>query len=241
METYTPGYSSRSVDFMRRRRAATHAAFFIPYLRPDMRLLDCGCGPGTITIDLAGLVAEAVGIDQEDLQFEQAPNVRFQAASVYALPFPDAHFDAVFSHALFEHLRNPAAALAEIQRVLRPGGVVGFRAPDWGGFLIHPMTEALQSALDAYQDLQRRNGGDVRAGRKLASMLRQAGFQDVRASASFEIYREPELIGEFLASQLAAAGEAQMAETWRIWTRDPDALFAQAWGEAVARSRTIAE
>lgn len=241
MEIYTPGYGAHSVDFMRRRRASTHAQFFLPFLKSDMRLLDCGSGPGTITVDLAGLVAEAIGVDQEDRQFEQAQNVRFLAASVYSLPFPEAYFDAVFSHALFEHLQTPFLALSEINRVLRPGGVVGLRAPDWGGFLIHPMTEALQVALDGYQSLQTRNGGDVHAGRKLASMLCEAGFQDVRPSASYEVYEEPQIIGEYLASQLDSAGETRMADTWTSWSRNPDALFAQAWGEAVGRSRTIAE
>jgi len=64
-ETYTPGYSEPTLRLMLMRTAAKHAAFFTPLLRQGMRVLDCGCGPGTITLDLATLVApgRVVGID----------------------------------------------------------------------------------------------------------------------------------------------------------------------------------
>lgn len=209
-ETYTPGYGANAADFMAQRRAGTHAAFFTPRLRPGMRLLDCGCGPGTLTVDLAGIVApgEVVGVDRETSQVETARtlarlrgvNARFEAASVYELPFPDRHFDAAFSHALFEHLREPLRALAEIKRVLKPGGFAGLRCPDWGGFLIHPSTELLDQAIASYKDLQTANGGDVTAGRKLGSWLRQAGFQNVDMSASYECYEEPARIAGYFGA-----------------------------------------
>src|SRR5512142_1845750 len=101
------------------RQAESHAAFFTPYLSPGMRLLDCGCGPGSITCGLAGIVAPGgvVGIDLYAKALDAAQsvsNVRFQAASVYELPFPDGSFDAVFSHAVLEHLAEPLKALAEM-------------------------------------------------------------------------------------------------------------------------------
>jgi ubiquinone/menaquinone biosynthesis C-methylase UbiE len=252
-ETYTPGYSANASDFMAQRRASTHAAFFTPRLRPGMRLLDCGCGPGTLTVDLAEFIApgEAVGVDREATQVEAARtlarergvNARFEAASVYELPFPDGQFDVAFSHALFEHLGEPLTALGEIKRVLKSGGFAGLRCPDWGGFLIHPSSELLDQAITFYKDLQAANGGDVTAGRKLGSWLRQAGFQNVAISAAYEIYREPARIAEYLARQIEVAPDARpeaasehqinMAAELRRWSTDPDALFAQAWCEAV--------
>lgn len=139
-ETYTPGYSEPSLRLMFERTAAKHAAFFTPFLQRGMRLLDCGCGPGTITLDLAKIVApgHAFGIDLEPGQVrcaqdrakqQQQTNASFQVASIYALPFEDGHFDAVFAHALFEHLREPVKALREMRRVLRSSGLVGVRSP----------------------------------------------------------------------------------------------------------------
>ena len=51
--TYTCGYSSAAMQIMASRTAEVHARFLLDYLRPGMRLLDCGCGPGSITVGLA--------------------------------------------------------------------------------------------------------------------------------------------------------------------------------------------
>jgi SAM-dependent methyltransferase len=230
-ESYTPGYTENALDFMRRRTAQCHAAFFLPFLKPGMRLLDCGCGPGAITRGLAALVApgEVVPIDLEISQCP--PDLQPRAADVYALPFPSGCFDAVFSHALFEHLRHPLRALAEIRRVLKPGGVAGLRAPDWGGFLLHPRPPAFDAAVRRYREVQTANGGDVEAGRKLGSLLRAAGFESVRQGASYEVYPDPKLIAEFMALRLEPQSPSDAAAL-RDWARHPDALFAQAWGEA---------
>ncbi len=133
--TYTPGYSAPVLSLMEQRTADTHAGFFLPQLMPGWCVLDAGCGPGTITLGLARRVAPGLvtGIDVEDSQFakarEQAEreglNVEFRKASVYQLPFQDDCFDAVFSHALLEHLSDPGAALAELRRVLKPEGLIG--------------------------------------------------------------------------------------------------------------------
>ena len=129
--TYTPGYSAPILSFMEQRTADTHAGFFMPQLMTGWSVLDAGCGPGTITLGLARRVAPGVvtGVDIEDSQVaesrEQARReglaVEFRKASVYDLPFPDHHFDAVFSHALLEHLADPNAALREFRRVLKAG------------------------------------------------------------------------------------------------------------------------
>jgi SAM-dependent methyltransferase len=250
-ESYTPGYTDDVIRFMARRRAATHAAFIVPLLAPGMRLLDCGCGPGAITLGLARALrpGEVVGIDREGDQLAAARAeaareglaARFVAGSTYALPFADASFAAAFAHALFEHLADPGGAVRELGRVVRPGGFLGVRSPDWGGFLLHPRPPEVERALTAYQDLQRRNGGDVHVGRKLPSLLRAAGFLRVRASASYEVYEDPSLVAELLARRLGRVDDpalprdaaAQAAGALRAWGQDPDALFAAAWVEAV--------
>ena len=119
------------------RTAAKEAAFFLPLLRAGMRVLDLGCGPGSIILGFAQAVApgEAVGVDLQPSQVAQAQalsvawgvtNAHFEVADVYSLPFPDGFFDAVFAHAVLMHLREPVRALEEVRRVLRPGGMLEF-------------------------------------------------------------------------------------------------------------------
>src|SRR5205814_2002456 len=133
----------------------------------------------------------------------------------YRLEFENDTFDGVFSHALFEHLAQPLGALAEVHRVLKPGGFAGLRSPDWGGLLVHPCDEATQSALSARTALQTRNGGNVHAGRHLGEWLRQAGFEAVTITASYEIYPENTPIVEHIASQLEKDRQPNHAQAWR--------------------------
>jgi SAM-dependent methyltransferase len=242
METYTPGYTENASDFMARRSAQTHAAFLLPHLRESSRLLDCGCGPGSVTCDFARRIpsGHVTGIDREASQIERArshaaeqqlTNVKFDVGSVYELPFPDSSFDVVFAHAVFEHLSSPASALAEIHRVLSPGGLVALRSPDWGGFIIAPGTPGLDAAIERYTGMQTANGGDVHVGRKFPGLLRSAGFTSLAFSASYECYESPPFIGEYLALRLDSAGAREEAEALRAWSHHPDAIFAQAWCE----------
>lgn len=243
-ENYTPGYTQNATEFMAQRSAHTHAAFLLPHLRDSLRLLDCGCGPGSVTCDFARIITSGhvTGIDLEESQIESArnraaslklPNVTFEVGSIYELPFPDASFDVVFAHAVFEHLSSPDAAVAEVHRVLVPGGLVALRSPDWGGFIVAPDTGGLQSALNRYIEIQTANGGDVYVGRRFPGLLRSAGFESRSFSASYECYQSPAFIGEYLALRLASADAQAEAEALREWSRHPDAVFAQSWCEIV--------
>jgi SAM-dependent methyltransferase len=243
---YTPGYSANATTFMDRRSLEVHGAFVLPFLRDDLAVLDLGCGPGSITLDLARRLPRGriVGLDREKSQIELAraaaetagaANAEFRVGDVNDLELSPASFDLVFSHALFEHLENPLQALRQIKRVLRSGGRVALRSPDWGGFLLHPETPASHEAVAAYEALQRRNGGDTHAGRKLAAWLSDAGFNQPRLSASFEIYPSVDLIADYLARQLETAGEEAHAKSLRAWAQAPHAVFAQSWCEAIAQ------
>lgn len=228
-----------------------------------MRLLDCGCGPGTITAGLARLVApgEATGVDREPSQIAAAAERfraeglkgKFLAGSIYDLPFPDESFDVVFSHALFEHLKEPRRGLEEIRRVLKPGGLVALRSPDWGGFIVAPASPGIERALEYYQKLQRENGGDVLAGRKLKGWLVEGGFEEARVSASYESYEPIGTITEYLALRIedspardlavergwtTAPEAAEMAAALRSLAGDPGAVFLQSWCEAMGRKRS---
>jgi SAM-dependent methyltransferase len=178
-ERYTLGYDDAALAFVGRRTLQSHGAFFIEYLQDGMQVLDVGCGPGSITLGIAACIGSGhvTGVDLSESQVRLAAqaaaeqgvsNARFQTGSAYELPFADAQFDAVFSHALLEHLSEPARAMREFLRVLRPGGVMGVATPDWSSFLYGPSSPALVAAVKAYEALQVANGGDVDIGHKLS-------------------------------------------------------------------------
>lgn len=245
-ERYTPGHTSNAVDFMSRRTLESHGAFFIPMLTDGMSVLDCGSGPGTITCDIAQRIpnGRVVGVDADESQVALASdtarakglrNVEFRKASAYELPSPDESFDAVFSHALLEHLGEPDRAISEFRRVLKPGGSVGLCSPDWGGFLLAPPSAQLSEAIARYEELSIANGGDPYIGRKFAYLLEKAGFEAISMQARYEVYGSQEFIGEYLALQLDSVGESRHVTTLREWADTPNGMFAQAWVSCTGR------
>jgi ubiquinone/menaquinone biosynthesis C-methylase UbiE len=131
-DVYTHGHHESVLRSHTWRTAENSAAYLLPALRPRLDLLDVGCGPGTITADLARRVApgRVVGVDRAPDVLAQASahasgqgvSIELQAGDVYALQFPDASFDVVHAHQVLQHLSAPVRALREMRRVLRPGG-----------------------------------------------------------------------------------------------------------------------
>lgn len=258
---YTPGWSAVASGFMARRTAPTHAGEILARLRPGMDLLDLGCGPGSITAGLARAVAPGTvtGVDRADSQIalararmddEGLGNVRLLVAAADALPVADDAFDAAFAHALLEHLPDPDAALAEMRRVVRPGGPVVVVSPDWGGFLLAPADPAVTRAIACYTSIQRTQGGDVHAGRGLGEAMLRAGLTDVAMSARYEVYDDRAAIAGYLAERLEASPEREddgarggigadevraLAAALRGWAERPSGMFAQAWVSAAGR------
>ena len=260
-ETYTHLRDSAAEHFAQ-RTAANQAAFFLPHLRSGMNILDCGCGPGSITVGLAEVVApgQTVGIDINERQIAQAQtvasnqgilNVRFETGSVYDLPFSDGSLDAVFCSAVLSHLRDPLTALTEIYRVLRSGGVVGIRNPDTDGQVVAPNDPILTRSLELYASIIAANGGNAKIGKHQRALLRQAGFVQVETSAVYEVYSSDTAVqywGQLFAqgfgekeaieqsSQLGLADAdavLDMSKAWAQWAHNVDAFFADAWFEAV--------
>lgn len=245
-EKYTLGYSDASVAFVERRRLQRDADYLLPFLKPGVSVLDCGCGPGTITCDIAAAVnpGEVVGLDAAESQIERAragaqqrhlSNARFQAGDVYTLPFEANRFDCVFSHALLEHLRDPLAAMKEFHRVLKPGGVAAVRAPDWGAFLYAPESPQFLAAIKCFTDRQNANGGDVRCGHRLREYALGAGFREVKPHATFEVFEPVSEILDLLISLFRQHGEHQHIETLTQWAKLPSVMFAEAWVSCVGR------
>ena len=176
------------------RRTGQAAAFFLPYLRPGMRLIDCGCGPGSITADLAEAVApgEVVGFDLRPDALAQGrllarerglPNLTFELADIYRLPHADNSFDAAWSCAVIQHLADPVQGLKEIRRVLRPGGVIGIADGSSPVTFRYPTNPS----LELWDGLREREANSS-VGRKptalvLRALLREAGFTQTAVSA----------------------------------------------------------
>ncbi|MHB8680883.1 MAG: methyltransferase domain-containing protein [Acidimicrobiales bacterium] len=260
-ETYTHGHHESVLRSHTWRTAENSAAYLLPGLRAGLDVLDVGCGPGTITVDLARLVAPGtvVGIDRapdvvaKAAADAAAPNARFAVGDVYALEYPDDHFDVVHAHQVLQHLADPVAALAEMRRVCKPGGIVAARDGDYEAFTWAPADPRLDDWLATYRAVARANGGEPDAGRFLLGWAHQAGFTDVRASASVWCFATAEdrrwwgslwadrMRYSDIAEQAVAAGLAtrerleQMADAFHQWSAHPDGWFAVLHGEIVAR------
>lgn len=255
-ELYTHGHHPSVVGQHARRTAEADAEYLLPHLRPGQRLLDVGCGPGSITAGLARAVApgECVGIDVAPAIVEEAravaldtlagaPNLRFEVADGYALPFEAEVFGVVHAHQVLQHLARPVEALREWRRVLRSGGIVAVRDADYGTMSPWPRSDGLDRFFDVYHAVAARNGADADAGRRLAAWVTEAGFVDLEVGATVKVFAtRPEVENwgyswaertahSSLAEQAVAYGFATPADiealsaAWRAWAAAPDAFF----------------
>lgn len=259
---YTMGYDENFQQMLRRRSAESHAAYLLPHLKPGDRLLDFGCGPGTISVGLASAVdpGEFHGVDMEESQIERAraaawagghANATFHVGDVTALPFEDSYFDAAHCHAVLMHVPDTAAVLAEVKRVLKPGGIIASRELFVSSSFLEPGGEDVDGAWTTFAKLLQGNGGHPEMGRELKNALLEAGFSDIQASGSFDYFGSTEDVAFFrafiddwfysprvieAAVQYGLASREQF-EQWRQgldeWRDHPGACGGLAFGEVI--------
>lgn len=261
---YTHGHHPSVLRSHSWRTVANSAAYLRDRLTPDAGVLDVGCGPGTITVEMATLVApgRVIGIDDAEEALERAreaadgvANVEFRAGDVYALDFADASFDVVHAHQVLQHVTEPVPALREMARVCRAGGVVAARDSDYAGMHWFPQVPELDAWLELYRSLARANGGEPEAGRRLLSWARAAGLTDVAATASVWCFAAPaerHWWGDMWADRVTESAFARqavdrglatrdeldrLAHGWRTWARCDDGWFVVPHGEIVASTR----
>lgn len=200
---YTHGHHESVLRSHRWRTAENSAAYLLPHLRPGLSLLDIGCGPGTITLDLAGRVAPgrvtAVEVTPTALDLARAEadrrgvtTVDFAVSDVHALDFPDDTFDVVHAHQVLQHVTDPVRALREMRRVCRPGGVIAVRDADYASFTWYPEPPELDEWKTLYRRTARANGGEPDAGRRLLAWANAAGLTDVTPTATVWCYATPD-------------------------------------------------
>ncbi|MEB3979830.1 class I SAM-dependent methyltransferase [Mycobacterium sp. 663a-19] len=263
--TYTHGHHESVLRGHQRRTAEDSAAYLLPHLMPGSSVLDIGCGPGTITADLAARVApgRVMAVDQSagvldvaraEVERRGLSNVSFATADMHNLDFADDTFDVVHAHQVLQHVADPVAALREARRVCRPGGTVAARDADYAGFIWFPLLPELDLWRDLYGRAARANGGEPDAGRRLLSWALEAGFDDVTPTGSLWCYATAEtrdwwggmwadrilhsdLARDLLRLGLATAGQLDKISTaWRAWATAPDGWLAIPHGEILCRA-----
>jgi SAM-dependent methyltransferase len=251
-------------DLMRNRSAAEYADFVLPSIGRRDRVLDVGCGPGSITVGLAQVAGHVTGIDVEDAEFADArayaaehglDNVEFLEGSIYELNVPGASIDVCTLFSMMETLDAPLDGLAEVRRVMKPGGMIGASSIEYGGLILHGPGEPL---LRRFYELRLKlweAQGDVHPyrGRELRGLLLAAGFAHVEAFTTYFSYGSEERVRTFGLGRAADCRDEwyvdgltdhgftdqveidALEQAWIDWAESPDSFAAFAWGRAIGR------
>jgi len=262
-EHYTHGYADAVMRSHSARTVENSFAYGQSYLRPGMTVLDLGCGVGTITADIAQRVAPgqviAVDLDPGVLKLAAqyaaergVTNIDFRLGNAYRLDLADASVDLAHAHQVLQHVADPVAALAEMTRVTRPGGLVAARDGDYAAFTWYPASDGLDEWLRLYRLVARANGGEPDAGRHLLAWVHQAGLTEVVASCTAWTYSagpsarwwghnwadrvlHSAITQQFIDSGKATPADlADIAKAWVDWSEDPDAWFSAPSAEILA-------
>ncbi|WP_399944459.1 class I SAM-dependent methyltransferase [Streptomyces sp. BBFR25] len=261
---YTHGHHESVLRSHTWRTAENSAAYLLGSLRPHMRVLDIGCGPGTITADLAELVpnGHVTGVDRSPEIVERARataaarglgNTDFAVADVHALDYPDDTFCVVHAHQVLQHVGDPVRALREMKRVAKPNGIIAVRDSDYAAMTWYPASPGMDDWLDLYRRVARANGGEPDAGRRLKAWALEAGFTDITATSATWTFSTPEerewwsglwadrTVESAYADRATGGGHATpeqlraVSAAWREWGKHPESWFSVLHGEILCR------
>jgi ubiquinone/menaquinone biosynthesis C-methylase UbiE len=261
-ETYTHGHAPSVLRSHTSRTVANSAAYVADRLVPGATVLDVGCGPGTISVDIASRVApgRVLAIDPAAGPLESAralaaeaglDTITFRTGDVYALDAADDTFDVVHAHQVLQHLGDPVTGLREMLRVCRADGVVAARDADYAAMTWYPADPRLDRWLEIYRAVAHANGAEPDAARHLLAWAHAAGAGSVVPSASVWCYATPEdrawwggvwaerIVDSAIAGQAVDGGHADATElakisrAWSEWVEQPDGWFAVLHGEII--------
>ena len=260
---YVQGHSPASQARHGNRHASNTCRYFTSLLRSDLRILDVGCGPGSITSSLAQLVAEGqvIGIDFAEEALENArnqpnlpANCTFQIGDAMKLDFDDNVFDVVHTSQVLCHLRDPVAAIKGFRRVLKPGGFIACREGDHDSQIWYPPHPGLSEWRRVQRVMRSFSGTPFDAGRHLMHWTVAAGFESEKCKWSggtmtyagksgcelgltmAKQVQDDELYRKNLMHQGGLDEKALdlIKEGWEAWSLDECCIFSVICGEIVA-------
>lgn len=263
-DTYTHGHHESVLRGHSWRTAENSASYLLPHLSAGLSLLDVGCGPGTITADLAELVAPgpvtAIEVGEDILAKARSAaaergvtNVTCEIGDVYRLAYDDDTFDVTHAHQVLQHLSDPVAALKEMKRVTKPGGMVAVRDADYDGMFWTPPDPRLDHWMDTYRLVAKHNNAEPDGARHLLGWALDAGYDDVTPSGDAWVFATPEdrdywggqwvdrALSSDFARQAVDYGFATVddlqsfSQAFADWKDKPDGWFVIVHGELICR------
>lgn len=257
------GHSSTTQARHGARNAANTCQYFTQLLKPEMSILDVGCGPGSISSSLAALVplGSVMGIDSSEITLGNArkqanlpENCTFQTGDALNLAFPDNTFDVVHTSQVLCHIADTIGVLKEFRRVLRPGGFIACREGDSVSLVYYPTNPGLDEWARVTKALQISKGANPETGRRLLSLAAEAGFDTQRCTYSggsiTQAGKDGATFGLSMSKQRAEdevyrknifdigatdeKGLELMGQGWEIWARHPHCVFSMYCGQIVA-------
>ena len=218
---------------------------------PGERLLDLGCGPGYATADLSQLVGPAgsvVGVDvsrrflnalEARVAANRLSNVAWHEADAAALPLESGSVHGVFARWVLSFTPDPGAVMAEVARVLAPGG--RFAVLDYANYValtIAPGSAAVDRVLQATGRSIADHGGDFEVGRRLPTLMAEHGLEVSHLAPIVRMARPDSALWQWPATFFAnylpvlesralitAAERAAFEQVWRERSADPSAFL----------------
>ncbi|KAL4787113.1 S-adenosyl-L-methionine-dependent methyltransferase [Aspergillus varians] len=247
MTTYATNHAPSVLKTHSWRTAQNSAPHLLPHLTPSMKILDIGCGPGSITVSLAELIPSGhiTGLEYVPDPLDTAralassrgvTNIDFRVGDIHALEFADNTFDVVHVHQVLQHVRDPVKALREMRRVVKAGGIVAVRESD--SFSWFPENEGVEAWVELTRVVGRAKGGCPHPGRFIHVWAVEAGFERERVQRStgswcFSEPAEREYWGGSITGRMEGSGFREVAVEGGFASREELEGIARGWREWV--------